>query len=59
MIKPIWSRAALCAGIVAAALLAGCSSESGGGSEPAAPSVVVLPSGAHVVCRDGSAPPCD
>nr|WP_321984229.1 hypothetical protein [uncultured Lichenicoccus sp.] len=43
---------------LAAGLLAGCSSFSGG-SPPASPVYVVLPSGDKVpACTDGTAPPC-
>ncbi|WP_428376446.1 hypothetical protein [Lichenicoccus sp.] len=43
---------------VAAGVLAGCSSFSGG-SQPAQPVYVVLPSGEKVpACSDGTAPPC-
>ena len=43
---------------MAAALLSGCSSFSGG-SPPARPVYVVLPSGDKVpACTDGTAPPC-
>jgi hypothetical protein len=44
---------------VALLSLAACSSSLGGGSSaPSQPGVVVLPSGSHIVCADGSAPPC-
>jgi hypothetical protein len=42
---------AACVGISA------CSSSFGSGSSPP-DDAVVLPDGAHVVCADGSAPPC-
>jgi hypothetical protein len=37
--------------------VAACSSSSGGGSKPASTTIVV-PSGAKIVCSDGSQPPC-
>lgn len=44
--------------ILGLALLGGCSSSFGGGSEPAQPGAVVVAPGTAVVCQDGSAPPC-
>jgi len=47
-----------CGFAVGLALLAGCSSSFGGGSDPSQPNAVVVPPGAKVVCQDGSTPPC-
>ncbi len=54
-----WTR--LLVGSTAAlgiALLAGCSSSFGGGSEPSQPTAIVIPPGTSVVCQNGSPPPC-
>jgi hypothetical protein len=48
--------AALACGLLLA--LSACSSSIGGGSSPPAQNTVVLPPGAHLVCSDGTAPPC-
>ena len=52
-----WTRL-LVGSAFALALLAGCSSSFGGGSEPSQPTAIVIPPGTSVVCQNGSPPPC-